>query len=125
MITWDGLVKNAGHCVDVVRAIATLRADFRTGRKQIFGHSLSAQAWDLIFILYIAQVEGRPIRDRDAAFVAGFDSETGKRWIAHLVKSGVLAERGEAAGTFVTMTPDATAKIEAIVAGAQVAVKPA
>ncbi len=117
MITWDGLVENAGHCVDVVRAIATLRTDFKTGRRQIFGPSLSAQAWDLIFIFYLAQVEGRSIRDRDATFVAGLDAETGRRWIAYLVGSGVLAERKEANGTFVAMTPAAAAKIEAVVAG--------
>ncbi|WP_174298206.1 hypothetical protein [Sphingomonas bacterium] len=93
---------------------AKLDLVIRSERRAIFGTDVSApDNWDIILILYLADAEGERLTGRETIERTGGCPEAGRRRIAHLSHSGMIAgDIHGSADDVVTLAPAAITKVE-------------
>jgi len=82
----------------------------RATRKRIFPSELFDEyAWNMLLILFASHVDNEEISEHVLLLRSGAGQTAGRRWIAHLVADGQVADRGD--DDDVVLTPDCVARM--------------
>lgn len=97
--------------------LAKFELAMRRQRRLVFGDNVSPPGgWDIIIVLYIADTEGERLTVRETIERTGGCPEVGKRWVAHLSRTGVVVGDGYGrVDDVVTLAPETITRIEEMI----------